>query len=680
MSRKIIGVTVGTTIPKPNWEQTDPKKGDYIKNKPEVIGQGKDGITPHIGANGNWFIGDTDTGMPSRGEAGPQGEKGETGPQGEKGATGATGPEGPQGPQGDRGDTGAQGVRGETGPKGDTGEKGDTGAQGPQGEKGDAGPQGEQGPKGDKGDKGDTGATGAAGKDGKDGVDGKDGKNPVKGTDYWTPADKAEIINELSAGATAIPSYWQTHLDARVDSIREAMELAGRNKSAFLFYTDAHWDDGSRNTPMLLNYLFKHTPINKTLFGGDIVSDEPTVDTLSDRSIMEYLWNWRIQIRDLNHYSVVGNHDDGNKNTATGGATNSIFTTDYVYSFLFAPEENNRGIVRDADTYYYFDDTREKTRYLCLDTAYLDQFSLSAAQETFIKDALKSTPENYHIIVLSHIWYMPDYDQYDQRPVPLTGLSDVAQAVCNILDLYNARDEASGFKDCKAKVEFCIGGHVHQDVVDKTSGGIPIIVCECAGMGYRGAFSASAGTISETAISGIVADYDNDKLSIIRIGRGNSIEVQLSTGTGENIPDVEPEEPETPDTPTYTNVLDTVGYVEGVRLSGSSGEERDSADNYTTGFIPCAAKNDIYLKNVNMPNTADNYGCFVAHYNADKTFIDGFYYNDAMGDGTQYMEYDENGYCTKFRVAVRNSDVGFIRICCLGIDDTSIITVNEPIE
>jgi hypothetical protein len=28
---KIIGITVGTPIPKPNYEQTDPKKGDYIK-------------------------------------------------------------------------------------------------------------------------------------------------------------------------------------------------------------------------------------------------------------------------------------------------------------------------------------------------------------------------------------------------------------------------------------------------------------------------------------------------------------------------------------------------------------------------------------------------------------------------------------------------------------------------
>lgn len=38
MSRKIIGITVGTQLPKPNFEQTDPTKGDYIKNKPDFDG------------------------------------------------------------------------------------------------------------------------------------------------------------------------------------------------------------------------------------------------------------------------------------------------------------------------------------------------------------------------------------------------------------------------------------------------------------------------------------------------------------------------------------------------------------------------------------------------------------------------------------------------------------------
>lgn len=35
---------------------------------------GADGVTPHIGDNGNWYIGDDDTGKPSRGEQGPGAE------------------------------------------------------------------------------------------------------------------------------------------------------------------------------------------------------------------------------------------------------------------------------------------------------------------------------------------------------------------------------------------------------------------------------------------------------------------------------------------------------------------------------------------------------------------------------------------------------------------------------
>ena len=41
--------------------------------------KGEDGITPHIGENGNWYLGSTDTGKPSRGAKGDKGEKGANG-------------------------------------------------------------------------------------------------------------------------------------------------------------------------------------------------------------------------------------------------------------------------------------------------------------------------------------------------------------------------------------------------------------------------------------------------------------------------------------------------------------------------------------------------------------------------------------------------------------------------
>lgn len=112
---------------------------------------GADGITPSIGDNGNWYLGTTDTGKPSRGEKGDTGEKGEKGDTGATGPTGPKGDTGPQGPQGETGPAGPQGVQGQQGIQGETGPAGADGAQGP---KGDTGPQG---PKGDKGENGTDG-------------------------------------------------------------------------------------------------------------------------------------------------------------------------------------------------------------------------------------------------------------------------------------------------------------------------------------------------------------------------------------------------------------------------------------------------------------------------------------------------------------------------------------------
>ena len=110
-------------------------------------GGGGVGLTPHIGDNGNWWIGDTDTLKPARGEQGLQGVRGERGLQGERGA------------QGERGIQGLQGVQG---------------LQGLPGVKGDAGAKGEQGVQGLRGL---TGAKGVDGLPGAKGADGKDGKS-----------------------------------------------------------------------------------------------------------------------------------------------------------------------------------------------------------------------------------------------------------------------------------------------------------------------------------------------------------------------------------------------------------------------------------------------------------------------------------------------------------------------
>ena len=67
--------------------------------------------------------------------------------------------------------------------KGEKGEKGDVGPQGP---KGDTGLRGEQGIPGNKGDTGASGYT------------------PAKGIDYWTEADRTQMVADVIA---ALPVY-----------------------------------------------------------------------------------------------------------------------------------------------------------------------------------------------------------------------------------------------------------------------------------------------------------------------------------------------------------------------------------------------------------------------------------------------------------------------------------------
>lgn len=151
---------------------------------------GKDGITPTIGANGNWYLGDEDTGKPSRGETGPQGP---TGPQGAAGPQGETGPAGPAGAPGKDGAPGADGTTftPSVSAAGDLSWTNDGGKanpapvnlKGPQGEPGERGPQGATGPQGETGPQGPQGPAGADANVTKDAVVGALGFTPIGAND-----------------------------------------------------------------------------------------------------------------------------------------------------------------------------------------------------------------------------------------------------------------------------------------------------------------------------------------------------------------------------------------------------------------------------------------------------------------------------------------------------------------
>ena len=135
----------------------------FVRNKdgnlvPVPVIRGENGITPHIGENGNWFIGDRDTGIPASGVPGEKGDRGEKGDTGENGVSVSHEWNGTVLTVTSASGTSSADLKG---PKGDTGE---TGAQGPKGE---------------------------------------DGNTPQKGTDYFTVEDKQELVDAVLAALPA---------------------------------------------------------------------------------------------------------------------------------------------------------------------------------------------------------------------------------------------------------------------------------------------------------------------------------------------------------------------------------------------------------------------------------------------------------------------------------------------
>ena len=125
--------------------------------------------------------------------------------------------------------------------------------------KGERGLQGVPGEKGEKGDPGEQGIPGEKGDTGADGKDGADGYTPVKGEDYYTEAEKTELVNEVIASVSE-GVYGTTPIFETTTS--EAVELLEINQKAdgtpfrlkaFLLFVEATESGGTMYWRGMLN-------------------------------------------------------------------------------------------------------------------------------------------------------------------------------------------------------------------------------------------------------------------------------------------------------------------------------------------------------------------------------------------------------------------------------------------
>lgn len=494
-------------------------------------------------------------------------------------------------------------------------------------------------------------------------------RSKLTSTATMTPDQMPEMIENIGIGV--VPDYWKSYLATKATEINTALSAAGENKSAFLWYTDAHWTENLGQSPILLKYLSKHTGMKKTFFGGDIaVASSGELDIIRD---------WQSLVDGIpSHHSVIGNHDNA--------LSAELPTAKDRADFFFDPERTGDVVfgtdATNGKMYYYIDNHMENTRYICLSTG---RMWTTSDEIPWCIDVLNSTPTGWHIVIIGHLWLNSDYSDDGVTLIPTP--PDYIQSYMDTFDAYNYKltgttsfeSVAYDFTNAGAKIEFIIGGHVHRDYDFATAKGIPIILTECDAQYERDPESvATQGTTTENCVYAIVADYTAKAVKVIHVGRGSSRTLAI------------------PDVVTYTNwakkAIDTdgtiyndgKGYKENCRLN-STGAEASYTGRCVTGFIPVRVGDIVRLENMdymNMSATSDDGTIKFCFYKEDFSYsTNSSHYPNSLPSSAWSPVYREDGNVKQVTVPTAyGTAVRYMRISAKNINENSIITVNEPIE
>ena len=217
----------------------------------------------------------------------------------------------------------------------------------------------------------------------------------------------------------------------------------------FAFFTDTHWTLNAGNSPELLKYVKEHTNIEKFFCGGD-VCDFVTGEAQPFDAFQHFQ-----QALGGPVYTAMGNHDY----MSAYGTENRL-----TYSFNAVGDKRVGNIERN---YFYVDNDQAKIRYIVLNGFKPGNntwdWGYEADQLDWLEDTALNISEGWGAVVITHMVHAIDLD------TGVISVPNTSKAMLNVLDAYDGSGE----------IIAVVCGHMHCDYLDKTDGGIPIIITTC---------------------------------------------------------------------------------------------------------------------------------------------------------------------------------------------------------
>lgn len=351
---------------------------------------------------------------------------------------------------------------------------------------------------------GSKGSTGAAGKDGADGKNGSDAtvtEASIKSALGYTPAD-AEDLGQLSAEKEDKPApVVGTPIGEKCAEFAYLMNHTDKVES-FVFFTDPHLAGGDSYEEQMRSYLktlkayYDASPTSFVVCGGDWIGNS---DTQKEACFKLGFIDAQMRSNFDRYYHVIGNHDTNYQGVAEDGAEafSGTLTKETIRNLMLRNEEN---------LYYSFDGA--STKFYVLDSGLDWDNTMTDYRWGQVDWLAKKLLEDdaLHSAIAVHIMYSGG------------NLHGMAPNIIDIASAYNNKSSitlngiAYDFTATTGSVRFIIAGHTHTDSV-ATERGIPIIITTHTRDGSTPTFDLC------------LADYESNKLHLVRVGTGENREV-----------------------------------------------------------------------------------------------------------------------------------------------------------
>ena len=325
-------------------------------------------------------------------------------------------------------------------------------------------------------------------------------------------------IDELT-GLAKLPSYYESYLEQKLVTIRKRISEAGNSGVSFAFISDIHYDNdklnNARNSPILLREINKRTPINLMICGGDLITyangskdaglelEQEVINDFRSKSNMLTLW-------------AVGNHEFNNP-----GNDPSLIDQQLSLAEIYPTIIQNNFYIEKSDTSgaYYFDDKRDKVRFLFAACTFDSQ--IEDASITWLMEKLPDTPADYDIVLISHLGIY-----YNSSSSTYTGPVNAFKPILQALQAYKNHQSFSYNEktyDFTAKTGTVLGaflGHYHIDGKG-TWYDIPCFIITTDSLNQKaGSLTREIGTITEQAFDIVTIDRSEKTIYCTRIGAG----------------------------------------------------------------------------------------------------------------------------------------------------------------